>query len=62
LRLEKIFALIGRMRIGLILDAFNIFNREVETDVESNIAYVNFGKADSVCDPRYFRVGLRFFF
>ena len=50
------------MKIGLILDAFNIINRGVETDVSENIAYVDYGKATSVSDPRYFRVGLRFFF
>jgi hypothetical protein len=62
LRLEKLFTLTGRMRIGIILDAFNILNRGVETEIESNIADVNFGLATSVCDSRYFRVGLRFFF
>jgi len=45
-----------------MLDAFNVFNRGVETGLESNIASVNYGKALYVCDPRYFRVGARLYF
>ena len=59
--LEKIFTFTEKMKLGLILDAFNIFNRGVETGVESDIAS-RFGKALYVCDPRYFRVGLRLYF
>jgi hypothetical protein len=61
-RLEKIFTFTEKMKLGLMLDAFNIFNRGVETGLESNIASVNYGKALYVCDPRYFRVGARFYF
>jgi len=62
LRLEKDFTFTERMRVGLILDAFNIFNRGVQTTVESNVQYLNFQKALTACEPRYVRVGLRFFF
>jgi hypothetical protein len=62
LRLEKVFMLTGRMRIGIILDAFNIFNTGIETWAVTNITNVNYGKATSITDPRYIRVGLRFFF
>ena len=62
LRLEKDFTFTERMRIGLILDVFNIFNRGVQTTIESNVQYLNFSKALTVCPPRYVRVGLRFFF
>ncbi len=62
LRLEKVFMLTGRMRIGVILDAFNIFNTGIERWAVTNITNVNYGKATSITDPRYIRVGLRFFF
>jgi hypothetical protein len=62
LRLEKILAFTQKYRLGLILDAFNIFNRGVETAVEGRVTSANFGKATSVNDPRYFRVGMRFYF
>jgi len=62
LRLEKTFALDERRKIGLILDAFNIFNTGIETWIGTNINSVYYGRATSVSDPRYFRVGLRFFF
>jgi len=61
-RLEKVFTFTEKMKLGLMLDAFNIFNRGVETGLESNIASVNYGKALYVCDPRYFRVGARLYF
>jgi outer membrane receptor protein involved in Fe transport len=61
-RLEKLFNFTEKMKLGIILDAFNIFNRGVETGVESDIASVNYGKALYVCDPRYFRIGARFYF
>jgi len=62
LRLEKTFTFNEKMRLGLMFDAFNIFNRGVETSVESNVQYVNYGKALTVSLPRYLRIGLRFFF
>ena len=62
IRLEKDFRLTDRMRLGLMFDAFNIFNRGVPTSVENNVQYDNYGKALTVCPPRYLRVGMRFFF
>lgn len=62
LRLEKTFAFTERYRLGLILDAFNILNRGVETGVESRVNSSSFGKALYVCDPLYLRVGLRLYF
>jgi len=68
LRLEKVFMLPGRMRIGAILDVFNVFNWAVEEYIESNIAYASYGKAirtdvwPGITAPRYVRLGLRFFF
>lgn len=62
LRLEKSFTLTDRMRLGLMFDAFNIFNRGVPTTVESNVAYIDFGKAKYASEPRYLRIGMRFFF
>jgi len=62
LRLEKLFTLTARYKLGLILDAFNIFNRGVANGLYGQVNGANYGKASSVCDPRYFRVGTRFFF
>jgi hypothetical protein len=50
------------MKLGIMFDAFNVFNRGVETSLYSNVGLVNYGKAGTVCEPRYFRVGLRFYF
>ena len=62
LRLEKQFAFTQRYKVGLILDAFNIFNQGIQTGVFSQVNQPNFGKAQYVSDPRYFRVGLRVYF
>lgn len=62
LRLEKVFMLTGRMRIGVMLDVFNVFNSGVETWAVTNITNVNYGLATGIVAPRYIRVGLRFFF
>ena len=62
LRLEKLFTFTDRYRLGLILDAFNIFNRGVPTSVDGKANGRNYGKANSVSDPLYFRVGLRLYF
>jgi hypothetical protein len=60
--LEKLFSFTEKLKLGLMLDAFNLFNRGVETSLYSNVGLVNYGKAGAVCEPRYFRVGLRFYF
>jgi len=62
MRLEKVFMLTERKRIGVIFDMFNIFNTGIETWRNSNITSANYGKATSIMAPRYIRVGLRFSF
>ena len=62
LRLEKLIAFSARYKVSLILDAFNIFNRGVATGLNNQVNGPNYGKASGVSDPRYFRVGMRFFF
>jgi hypothetical protein len=62
LRLEKVFTLTDRMKIGLIFDMFNVANSGVETGMGSNVRAGSFGKAMGVNAPRYLRLGLRFFF
>jgi len=62
MRLEKVFMLTGRMRIGVILDVFNVFNTGTETWAVTKITNPNYGLATSITAPRYIRVGLRFFF
>jgi hypothetical protein len=61
-RLEKVFAFAARYKLGLILDAFNVFNRGVPTYLYGEVDGPNYKKAGGVCDPRYFRVGARFYF
>ena len=58
LRLEQSFDL-STGRIGLILDAFNLFNSAPSTD-EGNITGSNYGQIESVLAPRLFRLGVRF--
>lgn len=62
LRLEKLFTFSARYRLGILLDAFNIFNRGVPTGVYGQVNGPNYGLASSVCDPLYFRVGMRLYF
>ena len=62
LRLEKLFMFSARYKLSLILDAFNIFNGGVATGLNNQVNGANYGKANNVSDPRYFRVGMRFFF
>ena len=62
LRLEKLIMFTGRMKLGLIFDAFNIFNQGVASWVQTRVTLDDFGKATSICDPRFLRVGMRFYF
>jgi hypothetical protein len=62
LRLEKLFTFTERYKLSLILDAFNIFNRGVATGLRTQVNGAKYGKASGICDPKYFRVGMRFYF
>jgi len=62
LRLEKLFTFTERYRLGLILDAFNVFNRGVPTGVYGQVNGPDYGLASSVCAPAYLRVGMRLYF
>jgi hypothetical protein len=62
LRLEEQFKLSSRYKLGLVLDAFNVFNRGVPTGVYGQVNGANYGLAYGVCEPRYFRVGMRMYF
>ncbi|MCX6572823.1 MAG: TonB-dependent receptor, partial [Candidatus Aminicenantes bacterium] len=62
LRMEKIVSFSARYKLGLILDAFNVLNRGVPTSIYGQANGPNYGKASGVCEPRYFRVGARFYF
>jgi hypothetical protein len=62
LRIEKTFQLAEKMKVGFYFDCFNVANRGKEIYVDSKVTSVNFGKALYVNEPRYFRVGFRFFF
>jgi hypothetical protein len=59
IRLEKTFQ-IGKAKVGLLLDIFNVFN-EGQVDSYETIA-TNFEEVLSIVNPRAFRAGLRFWF
>lgn len=61
-RLEKSFRIREGMRFGLIVDVFNAINRGIETGVYSTVTTSYFGKAKTVNDGRYIRVGARLLF
>ncbi len=62
-QLEKIFTLAGRLKLGVMASAFNIFNASTVTGVNSilNISD-DYGTVNSLVNPRVFRVGLRLYF
>ncbi|MCG8376323.1 MAG: hypothetical protein MI702_07555, partial [Chlorobiales bacterium] len=63
IRLEKAFVVMDRYRIGLILDAFNVFNDDAVTDMLSNdVTNPNFRVASEVVPARFFQVGVRLLF
>jgi hypothetical protein len=62
IRAEKVFDFSRKMKVSLIFDAFNVFNRGVETSVQSRVTLADYGKALAVCEPRFFRVGMKFYF
>jgi hypothetical protein len=70
LRLEKMFTLANRYRIGLMVDIFNVFNDSTVTDWGTRVDYDwtpdNPGpdghEVYGLVDPRAVRVGVRFFF
>ncbi len=61
IRLEKIFNLGEKKRLGLILDVFNLFNDDAVTRVIT-IAGSEFENPIGIVYPRGFRAGIRFFF
>jgi len=61
LRLEKFFT-IGKNRLEIQADIFNLFNRGVPTGLESRVDRTTFGLATGVNAARIFRVGIRFLY
>ena len=59
LRVEKTFN-IGKYRLGVMADCFNIFNAGTVTYVIQD-AGADFGAPSTIVNPRVFRVGLRFY-
>lgn len=59
IRVEKTLK-IGKLKLGLLLDVFNVFN-EGQVDWYETIA-TNFEEVLSIVNPRAFRAGLRFWF
>jgi outer membrane receptor protein involved in Fe transport len=61
LRVEKIFRFGKNMKLGALVDIFNVFNRGTVTWVTTEYGS-EFGQTYSIMAPRVFRAGLRFFF
>jgi hypothetical protein len=70
-RLEKVFTLASRYRLGVILDAFNVFNASTITNWATRIGYdyvpgeypsTNGHVLYDIVTPRQFRVGVRLIF
>jgi hypothetical protein len=59
LRLEKTLK-IGKIKLGLLVDVFNVFNEGQVNSYETLATY--FEEVLSIVNPRAFRVGLRFWF
>ncbi|MGZ4886373.1 MAG: TonB-dependent receptor domain-containing protein, partial [Candidatus Aminicenantales bacterium] len=71
LRLEKIFTLAKKYRLGLIVDVFNVFNADTITDWGTRIgnnwtpgdfASTNGHELYGIVNPRQARVGIRVIF
>jgi len=60
-RLQKDFKLGDKIKVGLLVDAFNLFNAGTITDVITD-AGAEFGQTVTIVYPRRFRVGLRIYF
>ncbi|NOR14589.1 MAG: hypothetical protein GQ544_02680 [Candidatus Aminicenantes bacterium] len=60
IRLEKFFTWGDRMRVGLIMDMFNVFNVDTVSNVETRIEPGRdpFGFPRGIVGPRTFRLGL----
>jgi outer membrane receptor protein involved in Fe transport len=61
LRVEKIFRFGKNMKLGALVDIFNVFNRGTVTWVTTEYG-PEFGQTYSIMAPRALRAGLRFFF
>jgi hypothetical protein len=71
LRLEKIFTLATKYRLGVMIDAFNVFNQNTITDWGTRIGYDwvpgDFPSTDGhelygIVNPRQIRLGIRLIF
>jgi hypothetical protein len=61
IRLEKFFKL-GKIRIGVLADVFNLLNADTETEYETNLdpfPEFPFGYVSGIRSPRTFRLGIR---
>jgi len=71
LRLEKIFTLAQKYRLGVMIDVFNVFNADTITDWGTRIGY-DWNQGDypstgghdlyEIVDPRQVRLGIRLIF
>lgn len=60
-RLQKDFRLGSKVKVGVLVDAFNLFNTGTVTEVITD-AGDEFGNTVSIVYPRRFRAGLRIYF
>lgn len=61
MRVEKEFMIKDRVKLGLIVDAFNVFNLNTVTAVEtiSSASNIEFESTTGIMDPRILRLGFR---
>jgi hypothetical protein len=71
LRLEKIFTLAAKYRLGVMIDVFNVFNENTITDWGTRIGYDwipgEYPSTDGhelygIVNPRQIRLGIRLIF
>jgi len=63
-RLSKIFTLVGRSRVQVLLEAFNLFNRVNYSSVNTvwgtgETPNVTFGQFTEAADPRQLQIGFK---
>ena len=62
LRLEKTFTVKGDLRVGLLVDLYNVFNVGREEAIQNYIHSANYGLIDEFNFGRRYKIGLRVYF
>jgi len=62
LRLEKTFTIKGDLRVGFLVDLYNVFNVAREEAIQNYIHSANYGYIDEFNMGRRYKIGLRVWF